>query len=82
MIGTLNRGPQVGAAVSYPHTLKKKKAHIQSDWFKINWLRNNVHLFLLLPVLLFCSYLCVVHSLSQSHRVDADIDVTTLVHQL
>ncbi len=31
---------------------------------------------------LSCPYLRVVHSLSQSHRIDADIDVTTLVHQL
>lgn len=31
VIGTLNRGPQVGAAVSYPHTYKKnpKQNNIQ-----------------------------------------------------
>lgn len=35
------------------------------------------------PLTLFpCLYLRVVHSLPQSHGIDADIDVTTLVHQL
>lgn len=29
-----------------------------------------------------CTYLRVVHPLSQSHRIDADIDMTTLVHKL
>lgn len=76
VIGILKRGPQVGAAVSYPQTCNKNTRLMTP------FVSHDFPLALSLPLQCVRAYLCVVHAFSQSHGVDADVDVTTLVHEL